>query len=316
MANYVKISCLGPSPAIMDMKLPLNEVLQQMIQHWQKQLDHVLPDKPDIIVLPEACDRPESNYYTLERRLEYYRYRKHAMRDFFSRISRENNCYIAYSAHVEAADGSWRNATQWLDRTGAVIGVYHKNHLVPMEYEEAGILYGNAAPILRLDFGTVASAICFDLNFEQLRQQYEKAKPDIIVFSSMYHGGLMQPYWAYSCRSFFAGAVASLPCTILNRVGDVVASSTNYYPFVTTTVNLDSAVIHIDNNHFRFQEIKEKYGSDVIIYDPGFLGAVQISSESKAFSIQDIIDEFQLERVDDYFNDSLAHRSEPGRIEM
>jgi len=75
---------------------------------------------------------------------------------------------------------------------------------------ESGILYGREAPVFDCDFGRVAFAICFDLNFDELRLKYVKAKPDLIVFSSVYHGGLMQAYWAYSCRAHFIGAVAEL----------------------------------------------------------------------------------------------------------
>ena len=73
---------------------------------------------------------------------------------------------------------------------------------------EKGSLCGKDAPVFECDFGRVAFAICFDLNFDELRLKYVKAKPDLIIFSSMYHGGLMQAYWAYSCRAYFVGAIA------------------------------------------------------------------------------------------------------------
>ncbi|MBD2865609.1 carbon-nitrogen hydrolase family protein [Paenibacillus oceani] len=315
MANYVKVSCLGPAPCRIEAGVPAEEALARMMAHWEKQLDSVLPDKPDLIVLPEACDRPLSSVYPKEQRLEYYRVRGNRIRDFMAEKAASHRCHIVYPSHVQAEDGSWRNTAQLIGRDGSVIGTYHKNHLVPAEYDQNGILYGKDAPVFQCDFGTVAVAICFDLNFDELRQQYVQARPDLIVFPSMYHGAIMQNYWAYSCRAHFAGAIAGLPCAIISPLGEVVAQSTNYYPFVTTTINLDCEVLHIDNNGARFREIKRKYGPQVSIHDPGLLGSVLLSSETDEFDVGAIIEEFGLEKLDEYFSRSLEHRCAPGHLE-
>ena len=315
--NKVTISCVGPPPYVEDPATPNERIVERMIERWKRELDQVLPDRPDLIVLPEACDRPVGEGFTWDRQAEYYRYRGNAIRDTLAGIARDNNCYITYPAHIEAADGSWRNAMQLLGRDGEVVGTYHKNHLVPGEHDKYGILYGREAPLLQCDFGTVAGVICFDLNFEQLLLKYKAAKPDILLFPSMYHGGFMQSYWAYSCRSHFAGAigVGGPPCTVLNPLGEVLATSTNYYHFVTTTVNLDCAVIHLDENLVHFRDMKRKYGKDLIIHDPGRIGAVLLTSESEEFTVKEVIAEFGLELLDDYFDRSLAHRHVSGHME-
>ncbi|NQX58044.1 carbon-nitrogen hydrolase family protein [Paenibacillus qinlingensis] len=316
MAKYVTISCLGPKPLVIEAEVPAQEVVGRMIQHWQRQLDQVLPDLPDLIILPEVCDRPDPGKFPREQRLAYYRVRQNQIRDFLASIAKQHSCYITYPAHIEAEDGSWRNAMQLIDREGQVMGAYHKNYLVPDEYSTNNILYGKEAPIFECDFGRVASAICFDLNFEGIRQQYAKVKPDLILFPSMFHGGFMQNYWAYSCRSYFAGAIAGLPCTIVTPLGEVAAQSTNYYSFITTKINLDYAVIHIDENSAHFPKIKQKYGPKVKIHDPGFLGCVLVTSESEDFYVKDIIAEFGLELMDDYFLRAEEARFMPGRIEI
>ncbi|PYI51935.1 carbon-nitrogen hydrolase family protein [Paenibacillus flagellatus] len=315
MANYITIACVGPRPLEIDAAVPPEEAVERMIDHWQMQLDRVLPDRPDLIVLPEACDRPNTTKFPLEARRAYYRVRGDRIRDRFADIAKRHRCYITYPAHTEAGDGSWRNAMQLIGRDGGVMGVYHKNHLVPDEYEKTNILYGKDVAVFECDFGKVAAAICFDLNFDELRKRVEAAKPDLIVFPSMYHGGLMQNYWAYSCRAYFAGAIAGPPCTVVTPLGEVAARSTNYYPFVTARVNLDYAVIHIDENAAKFPEIKRKYGPDVNIHDPGFLGCVLLTSESERFTAADIMEEFGLEGIDDYFRRAEQARHMPGRME-
>jgi hypothetical protein len=196
-----------------------------------------------------------------------------------------------------------------LDRQGRVAGIYDKNHPTIGEIQ-SGIVPGREAALIETDFGRVALAICFDLNFDELRLHYARARPDLIVFSSMYHGGLMQAYWAYSCRSHFVGAIAgrATPSQIRNPLGQVVASNTNYFDHAVATINLDCALVHLDENWQRLRAMKTRYGSAVSVTDPGQLGSVLIASTHRQHSIDDIIGEFEIERLDNYFTRSRAAR--------
>jgi predicted amidohydrolase len=312
--SYIKIATIGPRPLTVNPKTEPQKVVDKIIAHWQKKFAQVLPDKPDLIVVPEACDRPAG--FSLDKRLQYYRVRKNQVRDYFAAVAKQNNCYIVYSAARQTDDGFWRNSSVMLDRKGNIAGIYNKNHLVIEENTQAAILYGEDAPVIECDFGRVAFAICFDLNFDELRTKYVKDKPDLIIFPSMYHGGLMQAYWAYSCRSHFVAAVAGLPCEIYNPLGQVVASSTNYFDFVVATVNLDCRLVHLDYNWGRLKAMKDKYGPQVKITDPGRLGAVLISSQSKDITADQMIKEFEIEPLDDYMKRALQHRHQSLQIRL
>jgi hypothetical protein len=78
---------------------------------------------------------------------------------------------------------------------------------------------------------------------------------------------------------------------------------------------LDCAVAHIDFNREKFNRLKEKYGRDVTIFDPGELGCVLLTSESDTVSIQQMVAEFEIELLDDYFARSLAHHHNPANRE-
>ena len=139
--------------------------------------------------------------------------------------------------------------------------------------------------------------------------RYAAQKPDLILFSSMYHGGLSQEYWAYSCRAYFAGAICNDQSRILNPFGETLASTTNYYNFVTGKINLDYALVHIDNNAEKYRAAKEKYGDQLLIHDPGHIGAVMMTYEGTDRTVWDIIREFGITPLDDYFNACRAHRA-------
>ncbi len=310
----ITIATIGSPPASISADTEPQKAVERMIAYWQSKFAQVLPDKPDLIVVPEACDRPGG--FSSEKLSEYYKVRKDQIQNFFSKVAGENNCYMVYSAKRELPDGTWRNSSVLIDRKGNVTGIYNKNHPTIGEME-GGILCGSQAPVFECDFGRVAMAICFDLNFDEIRLKYAKAKPDLIIFSSMYHGGLMQPYWAYSCRSHFVGAIAGkgTRSEIYNPLGQLVASNTNYFDFAVATVNLDCELVHLDYNWERLRKLKEKYGPKVTINDPGCLGAVLVTSEHESISVDQMIKEFEIELLDDYFIRSLEHRHKPGNME-
>lgn len=316
MAKPVKISCMAPPLKEVDPGHGLEGVVTQMIAKWEAQLQQVLPEQPDFIVLPECCDDPFVKDMSTEWLYDYYRYRGNRIRDYFAGVARAHRCYIAYSANLEMPDGSFRNVTHVIDRSGEVCGVYHKNFITIRQKSNSDTLYGKEAQVIETDFGRVACIICFDINFEDLLAQYVEQKPDLIVFSSAYHGGMMTSYWAYTCRAYFAGAIWRPEiCSILNPVGDVVAESTLFYPHVTETVNMDRAVVHYDFNWEKLEAAKRKYGYKLKISDPTRLNAFVISSETDEFTIQDIVREFDLELLDDYWARCRADRAKPGHLE-
>jgi len=178
-----------------------------------------------------------------------------------------------------------------------------------LEYE-AGLQYGAEAPLINCDFGSVACAICFDLNFEELRQRYRAQKPDIIAFSSMYHGGLAQRIWAYDCQAYFVGAVGGLRCDILSPQGESTAASTCYRPYVVARINLDREIIHYDFNAEKLVAAKKKYRARINISAPALLGSVLLTSEDNEFTVRDIMREFGLTAWRDYYAASLRHHDE------
>lgn len=313
MARKVRVSAVGPAPFLWDRNADDDQIAAQAIAHLEHWLGKALLDRPDLIVLYENCDRPQG--MPQERCRAYYRARGERVRARVREIARREGVNIALPTALACADGSFRNAISFIGRGGEIRGTYHKNHLVWEEYSQMGIRFGKDAPVIEMDFGTVAGAICFDLNFDELREKYARSRPELLVFASMYHGGFVQRNWAYTCRCWFVGAVAGQPCSVVNPLGEVVAQSTNYYAYVTYDINLDCAVAHLDYNWEKLDALRGKYGKEVTIFDPGRLGSVLITSESAAVSAREMAREFGIELLDDYMARSLRHRHMPGRIE-
>ncbi len=310
--SSVTVSAVGGPPPIFPG--PGDPVLlaERMVAHWEREISAVLPNRPDLIVLPEMCDRYDETPRELLEELHPAIYEKTSRA--LARLAREHRCYIVHSTKVACDDGCWRNAAVLLDRTGKRVASYYKNYLVVTEIER-GLVPGAKPCVVECDFGRVGFAICFDLNFVELLESYRKLKPDLIVFPSRYHGGIMQPYWAFEARAHFVGCMgkAANPSSLYSPVGQLLASSTNYFNHVTARVNLDCAVVHLDFHWEKLRALKEHYGPDVVVSDPGQLGAVLVSSESSIVSVSDMLRKFQIETLDEYLGRS-RERNESARF--
>jgi hypothetical protein len=309
MARKVKISLICADNLRGDYNLGTIRLAEEYCTRWDRQIEQVLPSHPDLIVLPEACDR----YYnfTAEQQNTYLITSDGIVRDHLCTVAERNNCCIAYSAYrYYPADKMYpkRNSTQIIARDGSIRGIYDKNHVTIDECDISRCGYADCAEVIETDFGKIACAICFDLNFDEQLDRYIPQKPDLVVFCSQYHGGLRQEQWAYACRAHFAGAIANDEGRILNPFGETLAYTTNYYNHVTYTVNLDCCVAHIDYNSRRFADAKHKYGEALTVHDPGHVGSVLLTCEADGITVQDIMREFEIESLDDYFTRARAHR--------
>jgi len=300
MSKKIKISTIVPS-LIQPASNSAEDFVIQVSKHLRNELEMVLPEQPDFILLPEMCDVPLNEPAGFSKQ-DFFRVRANCIYDMLTEIAVQNNCNIGYCTDYFDSDGKLVNGTRFISRSGKLLGGYEKNFPTIGEMEE-GIKAGTKHQVIETDCGKIAGVICFDLNFDELRLAYAAQQPDITMFSSFYHGGLMQQYWAYSCRSFFVGAVLpslTMPSAIIAPNGRILAETTNYFNFVSAVINLDRVLLHLDYNWPKLTEIKKKYGSEVEIDDSGKLGSVLLYSNSDDFTVADLIHEYELELLDDY----------------
>lgn len=298
MSRFVKISTIGAKKISFDTGESLNGIAKTLKQHWQEEFDQVAWDNPDMIILPEMCDTPFGIAAATQK--EFHSEFGDEMLDFFKTCSVKYHTNIVYPSLAAFGDNRFGNCARVIDRDARIIGIYQKNHPTLSETEHYNIAPGSDAPIIKCDFGRLGCILCFDLNYDDLRLKYAASGPDLLIFASLYHGGLMQNYWAYSCRTHFASAVAGLQSMVISPVGEVIASSTNYFDYATAVINLDCMVIHLDCHWEKLKAMKMRYGPKVKVTDPGYLGAVLIACETDEFNIHDIKKEFQFELLNDY----------------
>ncbi len=200
-----------------------------------------------------------------------------------------------------------RNTSILVGRDGVVIGRYDKMFPTIPELEK-GVIPGTVAPVFETDFGRVGLLICFDLNFPEVRVALKQSKPDVVVFSSMYRGGLQAQAIAYELRSFVVTSIASELGLIIGRGGRIIKEST-YEALAVAPVNTNSVAMHMDFNWTKMDAMLAKYGP-ALTFDYHTREAFLVIESARAEDIEAIIKEFQLEPADAYFDRSRRLRAE------
>ena len=300
MANKIRISVLSGSRTLKSGETA-EKSFEIMKNYWRDRFEAVASDKPDFIVLPEACDRFLDMSESLKE--DYAWYRENESPKFFNGLAKKFNSAVVYNTK-----NNNRNTTFACTKSGEIAGKYIKAFPMTTEMEQ-GIIPGNGAKVFEFEgIERAGFATCFDLNFEELREEYVKLKPDVIFFSSMYHGGLVQKTWAYSTRSYFVSSICDRECGITAPNGRLIAATTCYTDFCTSEINLDYELIHLDFHREKLAAMKSKYGHGVIIDDIGYLGSVLVSCEMQDKTMDDMVAEFEFTRLDDYLNNARSVR--------
>jgi len=222
----------------------------------------------------------------------------------YARFATSESCHVAGASRVREG-GDVFNSIVYFGPDGSVLGVYHKANLTYRAIEK-GERSGRGAVVVDTEIGRLGGVICFDLNFEGLRQEYRALKPDILTFASAYHGGLMQQMWAYDCRAFFVSALPFMGCGVLDPFGRELKTTDCYTRVARATINLDRAMVHLDRNRDKFVDIEKKYLGEVVIDTPPNIGPALIYSLTDRQTAMDVVEEFELQLVDDYLEESLA----------
>lgn len=199
-----------------------------------------------------------------------------------------------------------RNASIYIDRHGEVLGRYYKMFPTIDEIDH-GIIPGEGGVCVETEYGRVGMAICFDLNFIELRDSYRALAPDVIVFSSMYRGGIELQSWALDLGCFMVSSHGTELGRIVDRGGRILELAT-YEALVTAPVNLNSVQLHMDYNWGKMDAMLERYGPQLRFDYYTQEARYVISSET--VPIDEIVAEFELWPLQDYFAAARARRAE------
>jgi hypothetical protein len=148
--------------------------------------------------------------------------------------------------------------------------------------------------------------ICFDLNFREVRESLARGRPDVVVFPSMYRGGLQAQALAFELGAFVVTAISSELGLVIDRCGRVLKEST-YEALAVAPLNTNSVALHMDFNRDKMDAMLAKYGPK-LTFDYHTREAFYVIEFAGDRDIDEIVKEFSLETADAYWARSRAAR--------
>ncbi len=177
-----------------------------------------------------------------------------AVIDHFSALAR--TCAVNLLVPLpRTVEGQLYNSVVALDRQGNIVGHCDKTH--PTQGELAvGVTPGAGPTVLPFDFGRVACAICFDLNFPPPPTELQALDVDLLCVPSLFTGGDLLAQWALTCGAYVLSAyhedtrLYDMTGRELARVGQRYEAYRNWHlpPLLTARLNLDRRLFHADFN--------------------------------------------------------------------
>lgn len=228
--------------------------------------------------------------------------------DAVRQMAQEHRLYLVWPRYERAADGRLYNSSILVDRAGGIVGRYHKMFPTIGEMEE-GILPGASCPIFETDFGRVALIVCFDMNFVEIRDELQQQAPDLVIFSSMYRGGLECQTWALDLGCHVLTAISAELGRVVDPGGKLLQLAT-YEALITQRVNLNKRQLHMDGNWDKMDAMLDRYGSDLTFEFYTQEARYVIGYEKADRDVDDIVCEFDLETLPHYFARSRQVRQE------
>jgi predicted amidohydrolase len=200
-----------------------------------------------------------------------------------------------------------RNTSILVDRTGAVVGRYDKMFPTVTELEK-GVIPGTEVPCFETDIGRIGMLICFDLNFVEAHESLARGKPDVVVFSSMYRGGLQAQALAFELGAFVVTSISSELGLVIDRCGRVLKEAT-YEALAVAPINTNSVALHMDFNRDKMDAMLAKYGPS-LTFDYHTREAFYVIESTGDRDISELVKEFDLETADRYFARSRSMREQ------
>jgi hypothetical protein len=218
----------------------------------------------------------------------------------FAALARRGSTYVVVPIYTRDG-GLIHNSAVLLDRQGKIAAVYRKMYPTVPEIER-GVTPGVDPVVVQTDFGRIGFAICFDLNFREVAEGNRAGGAELVLFPSMYEGGLQLSIWAHDFGFFIASATPRNGGRFIDPVGRLMAhGDVQYDPILTRRLNLDYRVIQLGPNFHRMERVKERYGPGVEMDVSRPEAVFCLYSHLDGVSADDIVRDCALETRVDYF---------------
>jgi predicted amidohydrolase len=225
--------------------------------------------------------------------------------DAISSLARKHGLWVVAPFCVRSPDGVIKNSAVVIDRQGEMAGVYAKVHPTIGECERRAIVPGNEVTIVDTDFGRLGLAICYDVGWPDHWAKLQEAGAELVVWPSAYDGGFPLQAYAWLHSYYVISAVHTEHSRVIDITGRILASTSRWHRFASTTIDLEKELFHIDDQVEKLHRIQLELGSKVSIEALSEEHVFTVESNDLAWPVERIKAEYGLESFREYH-----HRAE------
>lgn len=269
--------------------------LDELLAEVEAVLDDA--DDLDLIVLPESClgvgpDIVESVDGPTVRAL--------------SDIARRCGSYLLAGLYL-AHDSSCFVSSVLLDRFGNLVGVYDKRYPYWSDIDHGPqTRSGVGVPHWQTDFGTLGSAICFDVNFPQVWADLAEVGAEVVVWPSAYAGGEILRSYAQIHHFYVLTCTQAGDSHLYDPIGTDIAPIDRPRERVSEfAIDLDRGFYHHNFNLDGLERLLVDHGDDVqldaMLADEEWF---VLSRRHDGIAVRDLASSYGLEEIRDYLRRS------------
>lgn len=210
---------------------------------------------PDLIVLPEVwisqAERPPGS---IENAVV------HRVRE----IARTKDVNIVYPLdHVY--EGKRRNSSIFIARTGEISAQYDKIYPYWSELTlPRAVDPGERITVVDADFGRIGLAICFDVNFPHIWQEFADRDVEVVVWMSAYSAGSSLQAHALNHHYYIVTATQHPDSALIDITGQEIRYETGKGVFASrATLDLDRCIFHENFNLEKLNRLTEEHAGEV-----------------------------------------------------
>jgi predicted amidohydrolase len=195
----------------------------------------------------------------------------------------EMNVVAGFYIYLE---GILRNVAILFDRKGSISGIYIKKYTTEGEIN-GGVIPGVSTNIFQTDVGKIGIAVCFDINWAEIWENFEN-NADFVCWISAYEGGFPLQSRAWINRIPIATSVMSYHSKFIDISGKILTSTSRWNRVAIIDYNLDREIFHVDGQYDKILELQTKYGNSI---------SIESYTEEHLFLLQSMSEDITLKEI-------------------
>lgn len=258
-------------------------------------LETACAQRPDLICLPEAALHVGLGRGIFPEGVET------VPGEFVAELAaraRASSTYIVVSLYTHQG-GCVGNQAIVIDRTGAVVGGYHKIHPTIGEIN-SGVQPGAQVTVINTDFGRVGLAICYDIGWPAHWAALAQQGAELVIWPSAYDGGFPLQVYAWTHFYYVVSSVWGDHSKVIDITGRVLASTSHWSRVTTQQIDLEKEVFHIDDQVEKLLRVQCELGDRVSAVGFSEENIFTLESHDPAWPLTRIKQHFALENFRDY----------------